>query len=185
MSTKKIIAVVLVAVLLLSMFTACKQTGGSSVGAEQQMTEQQTTQTGDDEEKQVVSGKLTLYTSEPEELVSQMIADFNVTYPDVEIEIFRSGTGKVVSKMEAELETGSTEANIIWFADIGYMKNLDDKGMIMHYEPEGSQGISDEYKYNNAMAHEVRLIYNVLAYNTTKIENPPKDWHDVDRKSVV
>ena len=129
--------------------------------------------------KSGVSGTLMLYTSEPEELVSDLIAKFNETYPDVSIEIFRSGTGKVTAKMDAELETGSTPANIIWFADIGYMKNLDDKGMILHYTPENASGVDPQFLYGEGMGTEVRLIYNVIAYNTAEVTDAPTDWFDV------
>jgi iron(III) transport system substrate-binding protein len=123
---------------------------------------------------------LTLYTSEPEDLAAEMIADFNKTYPNVKIEIFRSGTGNVISKINAELQTGSTPANILWFADIGFIKQLDDQGLILHYSPAAASGIKSEYAYNNGMAHEVRLIYNVIAYNTRQVtSNPPKDWKDL------
>ena len=133
----------------------------------------------EEEEKAGVSGELMLYTSEPEELVSDMIAKFNETYPDVKIEIFRSGTGKVTAKMDAELETGSTPANLIWFADIGYMKNLDDKGMILHYTPENASAVDPQYRYGDGMGIEVRLIYNIIAYNTNEVQNAPADWFDV------
>jgi iron(III) transport system substrate-binding protein len=123
---------------------------------------------------------LTLYTSEPEDLAAEMIMDFNKTYPNVKIEIFRSGTGNVISKINAELQTGSTPANILWFADIGFIKQLDDNGLILHYSPEGSSRIKSEYAYNNGMGHEVRLIYNVIAYNTRQVtSNPPRDWKDL------
>jgi iron(III) transport system substrate-binding protein len=123
---------------------------------------------------------LTLYTSEPEDLAAEMIADFNKTYPNVKIEIFRSGTGNVISKINAELQTGSTPANILWFADIGFIKQLDDKGLILHYSPGAASSIKSEYAYNNGMGHEVRLIYNVIAYNTRQVtSNPPEDWNDL------
>ena len=122
---------------------------------------------------------MTMYTSEPEDLAAEMIADFNKTYPNVRIELFRSGTGVVISKIAAELETGSTEANLLWFADIGYVNQLDEKGLILHYSPEAARQINPEYAYNNGMGHEVRLIYNVIAYNTVRVRTPPKDWMDL------
>ncbi|MDR1863207.1 MAG: extracellular solute-binding protein [Treponema sp.] len=127
-----------------------------------------------------LAANLTLYTSEPEDLAAEMIADFNKTYPKVKIEIFRSGTGNVISKLNAELQTGGTPANILWFADIGFIKQLDDKGFILHYSPEEVSRIKPEYAYNNGMGHEVRLIYNVIAYNTRQVtSSPPADWNDL------
>ena len=126
-----------------------------------------------------VAGELTLYTSEPEELVAEMIEKFNETYPDISIEVFRSGTGKVTAKLDAELQTGSTPANILWFADIGYIKNLDDDGMIMHYTSENASSVDSQYLYNDGMGAEVRLIYNTIAYNTNEVSKAPEDWSDV------
>lgn len=126
-----------------------------------------------------VSGKLVLYTSEPQDLVSEMIADFQDKYPNVEVDLFRSGTGDVKAKLDTELEAGGTDACIVWFADLGYMYDLDEQGLILHYSPESVANVPDAYKYNDGMGHEVRAIYSVLAYNTTKISTAPADWADV------
>jgi iron(III) transport system substrate-binding protein len=162
----KILSMLVLAFSLVLFFSACKgrDSGGTPAG----------------EGPASLSATLTLYTSEPEDLAAEMVADFNKTYPGVTIEIFRSGTGNVISKIDAELATGSTEANILWFADIGYITRLDDRGLILHYSPAAAGKIKPEYAYNNGMAHEVRLIYNVIAYNTRQISsNPPKDWRDL------
>lgn len=126
-----------------------------------------------------LSGHIVIYTSEPQDLATEALDAFVKRHPKVTYELFRSGTGNVVSKIDTELQTGKTEADIIWFADIGYIKQMDDKGLITHFSPEGAKKIDQQYAYNNGMAHEVRLIYSVLAYNTTKVTNPPKDWMDV------
>lgn len=125
-----------------------------------------------------LSGHLVIYTSEPQDLAAEMLESFIDLHPGVTYEIFRSGTGNVVSKIDTELQTGSTEADIIWFADIGYIQGLDDQGLIEHYVPKGAESIDQQYAYNDGMAHEVRLIYNVLAYNTTLVSDAPTDWMD-------
>lgn len=165
---KKILSFVLCAFLVLAL-AACGAPSSS-----------QTSPSSGSESAQPLTGTLTLYTSEPLELAQQMIDAFNVKYPGVEIKVFRSGTGDVVAKMQAEYQTGGTEANIIWFANIGYMKELDDRGEILHYLPAGSDKLDPQYIYNDGMGLEVRLIYNVIAYNTTKVtSDPPTDWKDL------
>lgn len=126
-----------------------------------------------------LTGNLVLYTSEPQDLVSEMIADFEDKYPGVHVELYRSATGEVKSKLSTELEAGGTDACILWFADLGYMYDLDDQGLILHYSPASVANVPDDYKYNDGMGHEVRAIYSVLAYNTLQITNPPRDWADV------
>lgn len=129
-----------------------------------------------------ISADLMLYTSEPEELVSEMIAKFNETYPNVNIDLFRAGTGKVTAAMDTEFEAeGTTKANMVWFADIGYIKGLDDKGLVYHYDSPAASVVPDSYKYDDGMGIELRLIYNIIAYNTTNLSEDqfPKDWSDV------
>ena len=174
---KRVLFFVMAMALAASLFAGGGQASGGKAPSGQAAGGQSTAVSGDD--PKALTAKLTMYTSEPEDLAQEMIADFNKTYPNVKIELFRSGTGVVTSKIAAELETGKTEANILWFADIGYIKQLDDKGLILHYTPEGAKQIKSEYAYNNGMGHEVRLIYNVIAYNTTKVKVPPKDWTDL------
>lgn len=184
---KKTLSIMLAVFMLLAIAAGCaKEPPVTSPDPDPVVTEPaETTEPTPEEPTPVdpasIVANLTLYTSEPEELATEMIADFNEIYPNVKIEIFRSGTGNVTAKIDTELETGSTEANIIWFADIGYVKGMDDKGLIYHYSPEAAANFSPEYAYNDGMGHEVRLIYNVLAYNTTVIgeADAPKDWNDV------
>jgi iron(III) transport system substrate-binding protein len=108
-----------------------------------------------------------------------MLDDFVSKYPNVTYELYRSGTGDVKTKLSTELDAGGTDACIVWFADLGYMYDLDDEGLILHYEPDSIADVPDEYKYNDGMGHEVRAIYSVLAYNTTQITEAPTDWDDV------
>ena len=52
---------------------------------------------------QAPSGKLVLYTSQPEKDAAQTIAAFKKAYPSVDVDIFRSGTTEVMGKLAAEL----------------------------------------------------------------------------------
>ena len=171
---RKTIVFALTAALAFTM-TAC----GGSKPAEEAASEGDGAEETSAEVNEDISADIMLYTSEPEELVSDMIARFNETYPNVNIELFRAGTGEVTAKMDAEMAAGGTEANMIWFADIGYMKDLDDQGLIMHYTSKNADKIDDSFIYNDGMGTEVRLIYNVIAYNTAEVQDPPKDWKDV------
>lgn len=128
---------------------------------------------------------LVIYTSEPQDLVTEMLEDFSAK-TGIKYELFRSGTGDVKTKISGELEaTGTTTANIVWFADLAYMYQLDEKGLLYHYTPDAAKDLPDAYKYNDGMGHEVRAIYTVLAYNTLAIDeaNAPKDWMDVTKEA--
>ena len=62
----------------------------------------ETTEASTEAEKKDVSGKITLYTSQPEEDAQKLIDGFNKECPNVTVDVFRSGTEEVVSKVLAE-----------------------------------------------------------------------------------
>ena len=107
------------------------------------------------------SGTITLYTSEPEDKVAEMVADFNAMYPDVTVNVFRSGSGEVIAKIQAEKEAGEIQADIIWFADIDFFKNLADEGLMMEYRPVGSDAVDEMYHYNGDRYQERRAFGHV------------------------
>lgn len=131
------------------------------------------------EETEAPSGTITLYTSEPEDKVAEMVADFNVLYPDVTVNVFRSGSGEVIAKIQAEKEAGEIQADILWFADLDFFKNLADEDLFMVYRPKGSDVVDEMYHYNGDRYQETRLIFNVVAYNTTLVTTPPTSWKDL------
>ncbi len=125
------------------------------------------------------TGTITLYTSEPEDKVAEMVADFNTLYPDVTVNVFRSGSGEVIAKIQAEKEAGEIQADIIWFADIDFFSELAKEDLMMEYRPVGSDVVDEQYHYNGDRYQEVRLIFNVVAYNTAVITTPPTSWNDL------
>jgi iron(III) transport system substrate-binding protein len=48
------------------------------------------------------SGKLVLYTSQPDRDAAQTIEAFRKAHPQVEVDVFRSGTTEVMNKLLAE-----------------------------------------------------------------------------------
>ena len=68
---------------------------------------------------------------------------------------------------------------MIWFADMDFFKSLADQDLMMAYEPKGSEAIDEIYHYNGDRYHEVRQIFNVVAYNTTLVTEPPTSWKDL------
>ena len=144
-------------------------TSNNSSGAEGQ-----TSQT-----EEQVGGKITLYTSEPQDLVNEMIADFKKKHPGVDVEIFRGGSGQVVSKLTAELQAGVAQADVIWFADIEYFSKLAESGYLEQYDSPNAADLNPRFKYEDGKYYEVRQIFNVIAYNTAQVKEAPKSWHDL------
>ncbi len=142
---------------------------------------------GSSEDKNTSSSTPTvvnLYTSESQDKVNEMMNEFTKKNPDITVNIFRSGTGAVVSKIEAELESGETLADVIWFADVDYFSKLDKKNLLLEYDSPEAKDLDPRYKYNNGKFYEVRQIFNILAYNTLKVSDPLVSWHDLYRPDL-
>jgi len=71
-----------------------------------------------------LKGRMTLYTSQPERDVTKLIAAFNERHPDVAVDVFRSGTEEVVSKVRAEHKVRSVLADVLLVADSVTFENL-------------------------------------------------------------
>lgn len=119
--------------------------------------------------------KITLYTSEALGLVTQMVNAFMDATPSVKVNIFRSGTGPVVAKLEAEMQANDVNADVIWFADIAYFHKLASEGKLMTLNVTAPD-VPAKFKYEGGKYWEVRQIFNVIAYNTQKVTTPPDSW---------
>lgn len=120
---------------------------------------------------------VTLYTSESQDLVGEMMKDFEAENPGIKVEIYRSGTEKVIAKLEAEKSSGGIQADMIWFADIDYFNRMDDEGMLEQYQPD-AENIDDKFIYKDGKYFEVRQIYNILAANAGT-DHEITSWKDL------
>jgi len=122
---------------------------------------------------------VTLYTSESLDKVNEMKLDFEKLNPGATLNIYRSGTQVVISKLQAEQQAGGMQADILWMADIDYFEDLAKKDLLMAYDPAGTDKIPSKFKYDGARYHEVRLIFNTVAYNTLRVKTRPTSWRDL------
>jgi iron(III) transport system substrate-binding protein len=127
----------------------------------------------------VPSGTITLYTSESDDDVNLLTRDFMQRNPGVRVNIFRAGSGPVVSKIQAELQAGKIQADVIWFADIDFFRMLAGRDLLLTYSPPAGRRVDSRYHYGDNKMHEVRLIFNVVAYNTRIVRFKPTSWNDL------
>ena len=126
-----------------------------------------------------VSGTLTIYTSEPQDKATQIIAAFNQEYPNVTVSLFRGGTGDVTARIAAEQKAGGVKADIVWAADAGTFNGFEKQGLLQKYRPANASALDKSYIDPNGYYVGTRIIPTVIAYNTTKIKTPPKSWADL------
>ena len=113
-----------------------------------------------------VSGKLVLYTSQPNADAQQTVDAFMAEYPEVEVEWFRDGTTKVMAKLAAEFEAGAPQPDVLLIADSVTMEGLKAEDRLMAY-PEADTaayeaGVMDPEGY----WFSTKLITTGIIYNT-------------------
>lgn len=123
--------------------------------------------------------EITLYTSVPTEIITKVKDAFEAENPNVKIDVFRSGTGKITAKIAAEEEAGGVKADVVWVADFAYYETLKEKGLLLQYNSRAARDIPANFKDPQGYYYGARMINMVIAYNTTLVNNPPKGWKDL------
>jgi len=132
-----------------------------------------------------LSGTIVFYTSIPKNIAVELVKMFEKKYPGVHVVLVRSGTGKLIAKLLAEIKAGKIEADVVWVADPASMDVLKDKGILLKWVPPEAKYIPKEFQDPEGYWVAGRIIMQVIAYNTKIIKNPPKKWSDLVNKSYV
>jgi iron(III) transport system substrate-binding protein len=123
--------------------------------------------------------RLVVYTSQPSEQMEEVIRLFNEDHPDIEVELFRSGTTEVMNKLAAEFAAGDPQPDILLIADAIAMQELADADRLMPY-PEAPVEGYDPSLYDPEMRYfGTKLITTGIVYNTNLVDRPPTSWHDL------
>ncbi|TYB82690.1 MAG: ABC transporter substrate-binding protein [Kosmotoga sp.] len=125
--------------------------------------------------------KIMLYTSVPTEIMTAIADAFMEENPTIEVEIFRSGTGTIQTKIAAELQSGNLQADLIWVAEFSYYETLKDQGLLAKIFPEEAEALPDIFKDPENYYYAGRLINMIIAFNTNELtqETAPQSWTDL------
>lgn len=123
-------------------------------------------------------GTLTLYTSQPNNDAQQTVDAFMAKNPGVKVTFVRDGTTKIMAKLRAELEAGSSPADILLIADSVTMEGMGADGYLMAY-PEADVSAYDEgIQDPERMWFPTKLITTGIIYNTNA-PMKPSSWKDL------
>jgi len=123
--------------------------------------------------------KLMLYTSQPSEQMEGVLALFNSKYPNIKVEMFRSGTTEVMNKLQAEVAAGDPKADILLIADSVAMDDVKRQGLLQPYAgadvsklPAGQYDPDKQY-------FGTKMITTGIMYNTKSGLPKPESWKDL------
>lgn len=132
---------------------------------------------------QAPSGKLVLYTSQPEKDAAQTTAAFKKAYPNVEVEIFRSGTTEVMGKLAAEISAGQPRADVLLIADAASMEILKKDGHLLPYKEAKVDGLQPGSFDADRTYFGSKLITTGIAFNTAA-KSKPSSWADLGKPEL-
>lgn len=131
-----------------------------------------------------VSGRLVIYTSQPNEDAQRTVDAFTAEYPNVEVEWIRDGTTQVMARLEAEYAAGAPQADVLLIADMVTMEGLEAQGRLLAYPG------ADVSAYDAALMDpehhyfSTKLITTGIIYNTNA-PFVPESWADLLRPEAA
>ena len=126
-----------------------------------------------------LSGSITLYTSQPEADAQTLIDGFHKVCPDVEVNVFRSGTEEVISKVLAEKQVGALQADVLLVADSVTFESLKEQDLMMNYESPELAGIPAEFIDADHTYTGTKVISTGIVYNTDLVSQAPAGFADL------
>lgn len=135
------------------------------------------------EEASTIEGTVSFYTSQPEGDATKLIAEFNKLYPDVDVELFRSGTEEVVGKVLAENTAGDVQADVLLLADHVTFENLKSQDLLESYASTEKESIPAQFRDADDTYYGTKVMATVIGYNTDAVTEAPTSWNVLTEKA--
>ena len=132
---------------------------------------------------QAPSGKLTLYTSQPQADAQATIDAFRRVHPAVEIGFTRDGTTQIMNKLRAEFAAGAAQADVLLLADAMTMEALKAERRLLAHPDARTESFPPG-------AHDAARTYFATKFITTGIvynraaPMKPASWADLLKPEV-
>ena len=130
-----------------------------------------------------ISGKLVLYTSQPNADAQKTVDAFQAKHPGVEVEWIRDGTTKVMAKLRAEFEAGAPQPDVLLIADMVTMEGLEAEGRLMAYPEADTAAYDAALMDDEGHYFSTKLITTGIIYNTGA-EMVPASYKDLLKDGV-
>src|SRR5215475_2752474 len=112
------------------------------------------------------SGRLMVYTSQPSDQMAKVVESFRKAYPDIRVELFRSGTTEVMNKLQAEFAAGRPQADVVLIADAVAITQLKNDGRLLAYPDAPFGNIPPALVDPDRTFYGTKLITTGIAINT-------------------
>nr|WP_062114992.1 ABC transporter substrate-binding protein [Aureimonas sp. AU40] len=123
-------------------------------------------------------GKITLYTSQPNEDAQATVDAFKAAHPGTEVEWVREGTTKIMAKLQAEFTAGSPQPDVLLIADSVTMEGLKRDDRLLSFPEADTKGFDAALIDRDHTYFSTKLITTGLMGNT-QAGAAPRAWKDL------
>jgi iron(III) transport system substrate-binding protein len=126
-------------------------------------------------------GKVVWYTSLARPSAEKVAKLFETAYPGVKVEVHRTGSERILSRVMQELQAGIKNVDVVHTSDAGHFVLLKGKNLLLKYTPAGVDGFPAGFKDRDGYFYGLRATVSVIAYNTKAVSaaEAPKTWKDL------
>jgi iron(III) transport system substrate-binding protein len=109
---------------------------------------------------------------------AESLANAFTTETGIDVEIVRDSTFIINERLMLEIESDTTEADVVTIADIGIFIELKNNGHLMEYDSPHYIKYAEEYKDPGYWA--IFAGFGIcMAYNEDLVDTPPRHWTDL------
>jgi iron(III) transport system substrate-binding protein len=126
-------------------------------------------------------GKVVWYTSLALPSAEKVAKLFEAAYPGVKVEVHRTGSERILSRVMQELQANIKNADVVHTSDAGHFVLLKNKNLLMKYTPPGVDAFPTGFKDRDGFYYGLRATVSVIAYNTKAVSaaEAPRSWKDL------
>jgi iron(III) transport system substrate-binding protein len=125
------------------------------------------------------SGKIIVYTSMKESLISDLKNEFIKQNPGIDMDYQSAGAGSLMAKIAAERESGRIMADLIWTSEVPDFFKMKNDGILIQYKPNGLDQILNPLEGTDNYFVPARLGTLGIVYNTNQVKKAPTQWSDL------
>jgi iron(III) transport system substrate-binding protein len=129
-----------------------------------------------------VEGEMTWYTSAPDKAADGFLGAFREEYPFIRTHLRRSSTFDTISKINAEIDSGTVRADCVHVLDVGVFIELRQRGELLPYTSPEESAIDEKFR-ESSYWWAMRLVAIAMAYNSDTVPpgQAPDTWEDLLR----
>ncbi|MBQ9433233.1 MAG: ABC transporter substrate-binding protein [Synergistaceae bacterium] len=127
------------------------------------------------------SGKVMLYSSMQEDQLVAIKKGFEAKYPDIVLDYYFAGTGRVITKIATEHQAGQVAADVIWVGDPSDYLSFKKEGILQKYSSPEAAAIDAKFIDPDGYYTGARMMNMGIGYNSALVtpEDAPKSWNEL------